>query len=161
MSYTIDAIDYERDIIDLKSFLSAKDCMRLDQCRTAVTSGDVLAHVARRDNKTIGWAVMHLEANGELWDSQGNTFKFISDGKVYLENIEIEKTFRNTGVGSKLLETIEAEVKKRGKNFVWLYTSKSNISARRFYERYGWKHKNTIHPEWNDNKPTYLYLKKV
>lgn len=56
----------------------------------------------------------------------------------YLELVAVLPAYQNTGIGSSALRWFDAEARKTSKNS-WLLVSSFNVSAKRFYERYGWK----------------------
>ena len=61
----------------------------------------------------------------------------LADGttRAYIYGFRLQSQFRNQGIGTKIMRTIEADLKKRGFQQVTLNVGQDNHSARRFYER--------------------------
>lgn len=51
---------------------------------------------------------------------------------------------KNTGLGSRLVEAIEAECRARGVKRIFLETERPNVAARRLYARLGWTEDDSI-----------------
>ena len=56
-----------------------------------------------------------------------------------LENVYVEKEYRDRGLGTKLINLAISEAKKRGCYKIIGTSKKTNIGAHRFYERFGIK----------------------
>ena len=65
--------------------------------------------------------------------------KFVARKDCYLSNVAVYPEFRSYGVGTKLLEAIEAEVKSIGKRKIVLHAETHNTRAINLYERLGYK----------------------
>ncbi len=66
-------------------------------------------------------------------------FSTVSLKKQWLLNdFYVEETRRNKGVGSSLMEAVKDYFRGSSKGFI-LVTAKTNIDAKRFYDKHGWK----------------------
>jgi ribosomal protein S18 acetylase RimI-like enzyme len=65
----------------------------------------------------------------------------IADGRLraYLFSFRVKKAYRNLGVGAKILNFIEYDLRKHGFQWAVLNVDKKNKDARHFYEKYGYK----------------------
>jgi ribosomal protein S18 acetylase RimI-like enzyme len=61
------------------------------------------------------------------------------DQRAYLYGFRVRKHFRNRGIGSKMLQVIEEDLRRRGYRAVTLNVSRDNPDARRLYERQGYR----------------------
>lgn len=63
----------------------------------------------------------------------------LADGKmrVYLYSFRIKPLYRNSGLGARLLGTIEEYLRQRGFGTLTLNVAKENLAAQRFYWRNG------------------------
>ncbi|MEX2226093.1 MAG: GNAT family N-acetyltransferase [Dehalococcoidia bacterium] len=160
---TVRPIDFIRDEAPLKSFLVERDRMRLDHLEPAVQAGDCFAMVAEEDGLAIGWAVVHTNFREDQdWSPPDeDTKRFQSGENAYLENIEVAAGIRGKGVGTALLEAIEHEAKKRGKQRLWLHTSENNVMAHKVFDRGGWTHETSVYPPWKPSSRTRVYTKEL
>lgn len=64
----------------------------------------------------------------------------LADGKVraYIYGFRVKPQFRNQGIGTRIMHTIEDDLLKRGFRQVTLNVGKDNRDARRFYDRLGY-----------------------
>ena len=58
---------------------------------------------------------------------------------AYLFSFRVQPAFRNLGLGSLILETVENDLRKRGYTTLTLNVAKDNPRARKLYERHGFK----------------------
>lgn len=72
---------------------------------------------------------------------------------LYIDLLMIDRKWRGCGIGKKLLNTVRNEF--LGVNQMTLLVLKNNISARSFYEKYGFV-ENEI-PEWGQPADRYSY----
>lgn len=146
-------IDFARDEAPLKSFLTARDRMRLDHLEAANRDGHCFVYVADNDGIAVGWAVVHTQFRADQdWDPPDeDTHTFQSADNAYLENIEVAPRYRSRGVGRQLIEAVQAEAKRRKKRHLWLHTSENNKMAHALFDREGWNCERTVYPTW---KPT-------
>jgi ribosomal protein S18 acetylase RimI-like enzyme len=66
------------------------------------------------------------------------------ESSAYIYGFRVQPIFRRNGIGSRLLQTAEADLVKRGCLRISLNVARDNESARRFYERFGY---NVVAPE--------------
>lgn len=69
-----------------------------------------------------------------------------SDRDCYLSNVAVYPEYRSLGLGSRLLNTLEEEIKAVGKNRMVLHTDVKNHGAIRLYEKLGYKIEEKIPP---------------
>ena len=64
----------------------------------------------------------------------------LADGivRAYIYGFRVKPEYRNEGIGSRIMQTIENDLKKRGFQQVALNVGQDNHEARRFYERLGY-----------------------
>ena len=159
----IRAIDPERDMLDLKAFLDEKDGIRLDVYLKADADGDAFTLVAENDGHAVGIAAVHVRPRTDMgWQPQGGTLSWLEAGDAYLENIEVKGDLRSKGVGSCLMRKLVAILCERGKARIWCHAGEKNVGAQRFYERHGWKHKETVQVPWQPvGKLSRIYCKEL
>ncbi len=79
-------------------------------------------------DKVVGWAYLYIIQNDRHDEPYG-----------FLENVYVEKEFRNKGIGRQLVEEVVEEAKNRG-CYKLLGTSRhSNTDAHKFYEKMGFQ----------------------
>ncbi len=61
------------------------------------------------------------------------------DQRAYLYGFRVRERYRNKGIGSKMLQVIEADLRRRGYRSVTLNVGQDNPNARRLYERQGYQ----------------------
>jgi len=78
---------------------------------------------------------------GQLFVQLKSANKELADGKsrVYMYGFRVRSGYRGSGVGSRLLQTVEAYLVRRKFRRVTLNVGKHNIQARRFYTRHGFR----------------------
>lgn len=82
----------------------------------------------RDGGKKIAWAYLYVIFQDRHREPYG-----------LMENMYVERAYRNRGIGRELMEHIIREAKKR-KCYKLIGTSKAaNTDAHRFYERFGFK----------------------
>lgn len=160
---TIRPIDFKRDAQHLRAFLSERDRTRLDHMKPAVDAGDCFAFVADDGGRAVGWAVVHVHFREDQdWSpADDDTIAFQSGENAYLENIEVTPRLRGTGVGSRLLETVQDEARRLGKRVLWLHTSENNTKAHALFDRLGWSHERSVNPPWKPGSRTRIYKKAL
>jgi ribosomal protein S18 acetylase RimI-like enzyme len=62
----------------------------------------------------------------------------------HIETIDVDPTFQNQGIGLKLLEAAEADMKQRGMHWSQLEVSEGNKAASELYRKAGYKFKEKI-----------------
>ena len=150
-------IQFATDAEHLRRFLGERDRSRLPLYERAADDGDVFVLVAEIGGLACGWVVVHLRFRPEMeWGPEGGTIRFQQRSSAYLENLEICADHRSRGAGRRLLKAAETEARRRGKTDLYLHVSATNVRARRFYERFGWDHRDTVTPPWNDGAPMWV-----
>jgi Acetyltransferases len=69
--------------------------------------------------------------------------KYVAGNDCYLSNVSVYPEFRSFGIGTKLLATIEEEVRSIGKKRIVLHAETRNTRAVSLYERLGYKIEST------------------
>lgn len=86
--------------------------------------------------KYLKWRLPAKTANLLKFD---RLIKFIARDDCYLSNVSVYPEFRSFGIGTKLLEAVEEEVKSIGKKRIVLHAETHNTRAISLYERLGYK----------------------
>jgi ribosomal protein S18 acetylase RimI-like enzyme len=65
----------------------------------------------------------------------------LADGRTraYIYGFRVRPAYRGVGVGSRLLQTAEADLARRGFRSICLNVARVNQDARRLYERFGYR----------------------
>jgi len=65
----------------------------------------------------------------------------LADGhqRAYVYSVRVKSAYRDQGIGTRLLQTIENDLKARGFHYVTLNVAQDNPDARRLYERLGYR----------------------
>ena len=63
----------------------------------------------------------------------------VLNAAAYLRLLLVAESARNTGTGSRLLEAAEVRARDHA-NHLYLLVTTDNTAARRFYQRYGYRH---------------------
>jgi len=65
----------------------------------------------------------------------------LADGRTraYIYGFRVRPAYRGAGVGSRLLQTAEADLARRGFRLICLNVARVNQGARRLYERFGYR----------------------
>jgi GNAT superfamily N-acetyltransferase len=159
---TVRHIDYARDAAALRSFLPERDRMRLEHAEAAVADGDAFICVVAEGDTPVGWAIVHTKYRDDQdWEPDTETMTLQEGDNAYLENIEITARHRSKGLGTKLLQAVEEEARKRGKKALWLHSSENNGLAHRVFEREGWKHETTVAPGWRSGERMRVYTRDL
>ena len=64
-------------------------------------------------------------------------------GMVY--HLAVDPSFRGQGVGSQLMDEVEARLRARGCLKSYLLVAEDNHDVDAFYKKQGWKHMDTVH----------------
>ena len=64
-------------------------------------------------------------------------------GMVY--HLAVDPSFRGQGVGSQLMDDVEARLRARGCLKSYLLVAEDNHDVDAFYKKQGWKHMDTVH----------------
>ncbi|WP_281086589.1 ribosomal protein S18-alanine N-acetyltransferase [Caldisphaera lagunensis] len=98
--------------------------------------------VASIDNNIVGYSLGYME-----------------DEEVgHIVSIAVKKAYRNNGIGTKLMESIENELKSRGAKLIKLEVSVDN-NARKLYEKLGYKMIKLL-PMYYGNRDGILMIKE-
>lgn len=92
-------------------------------------------------------ASSHARAGGRFWVAEraGRIVGSIGlapskePAGVELKKLYVDKTERQTGLGSRLLELVEREAQARGARFIDLWSDTRFVTAHRFYEKRGYR----------------------
>lgn len=101
------------------SFWSAADYEK------EIEKSDSICKVAVKENKIIGFIIVHLLAGERLFES----------AEIY--NIAVKEKFRRKGTGQKLFDETICDLKNQNISEVWLEVRKSNENAIKFYRKNG------------------------
>jgi ribosomal protein S18 acetylase RimI-like enzyme len=95
------------------------------------------------DGKALSWVAIHPEQGliGQVFVQLECDRPELADGKdrAYMFSFRIKPEHRNRGLGSRILEILETEIRKRGYTTITLNVSRDNNGAIRLYERNGYK----------------------
>lgn len=97
-----------------------------------VEKGSVKAWVAvSHDDRMIGQVFLQLSSDR----------KELADGwnRAYLYSLRVRQAWQNLGIGSKLIEVLEADLRKMGYSRVTLNVARNNQAAIRLYARIGYQ----------------------
>ncbi len=94
----------------------------------AYRSGRLLWLIADVDGVPVGtvW--------GELFPEHDR-----SGATVHIVSFRVDDAYQNRGIGSRLLQTVEEEAKKRGRRRATLFVAQDNEGAIRLYRRFGYE----------------------
>jgi len=93
--------------------------------------GDALLWVAELPRESlIGQVFIHLKSE-RLEQTNGQK-------RAYLYGFRVRPAYRNLGIGTLLLQTVEEDLVRRGYRYVNLNVGRDNPDARRLYERHGY-----------------------
>jgi ribosomal protein S18 acetylase RimI-like enzyme len=92
--------------------------------------------------KAIIW-IAEMDGNGLIGQCfvslKGNRPE-LADGviRAYIYGFRIQPQFRNQGIGTRMMHTIEDDLKQRGFQQITLNVGQENPAAQRFYDRLGY-----------------------
>ncbi len=95
-------------------------------------AGDACVLVARRDDTVVGYAYVLVEGPDPVW--------YTGDNHATLAALSVADGERAAGVGTALLDAVDAELEKRGVEDVEIGVDTANRDAMRFYEERGYRH---------------------
>jgi ribosomal protein S18 acetylase RimI-like enzyme len=105
---------------------------------------DTVLLLARDDGRTVGYGLAHVVDATESW--MGDTW--VTAPRVgEIESVGLLPGYRNMGIGTRLLDRLEAELRDDGVHDLMLGVLAGNDAAIRLYERRGFV-------------PTWLYLSR-
>ncbi len=78
---------------------------------------------------------------GQLFVSLLGNRPELADGvtRAYIYGFRVRPQFRNNGIGTMIMHTVEDDIRERGFRQITLNVGQDNLAARRFYERLGYK----------------------
>ncbi len=78
---------------------------------------------------------------GQVFIQLNSNRKELADGKrrAYLYSFRIKAEYRSAGLGSRVLEIVEDDLRRKGYSSVTLNVAKDNEGAQRLYERHGYR----------------------
>ena len=100
--------------------------------------------LARIRHELAGYALGHVLGSGESWWS--DTWR-TGDRVGELESISVQPEYRGEGIGSALLDAVDAEFGRLGVHDQVIGVLPGNVEALRLYERRGFR-------------PTWMYLSR-
>jgi GNAT superfamily N-acetyltransferase len=99
-----------------------------------LASPDALLLLLRRDGDLIGYAMVAVEPDGAvLWDDTWQVGEKVAE----LETVFVVPAERGRGLGSLLLDIVDAELEARGIHDLAIGAVPGNTAALRLYERRG------------------------
>jgi ribosomal protein S18 acetylase RimI-like enzyme len=98
--------------------------------RSRLEAGDAFALVARDDGEPIGYAFVHVRPGADdTWPVGRHMAELVS--------LAVAPEARGDGVGTALLDAVDAELERRGIHDLEVGVMAGNDRARAFYERRG------------------------
>ncbi len=94
-------------------------------------TGDAFVLVARRRDDVVGYAYVLIEGPDAVW--------YTGDGHAVLAHLSVADDERDAGVGTALMDALDAELARRGIEDVEIGVDEANHDAVRFYERRGYR----------------------
>ncbi len=93
--------------------------------------------------KTLMWGVELLQGEliGQVFVQLSSSRQELANGtnRAYIYSFRIKTPYRNYGIGSRLLSTVEFDLVERKFEWATLNVAKDNPKAFRFYERNGYQ----------------------
>ncbi len=86
------------------------------------------------------------ESDGELI---GTVIGGFDGRRGFIYHLAVEAAYRQRGIGSRLMDEVEARLRARGCVRCYLFVTPDNHEAMHYYERHGWKWMD-IHPYAKD-----------
>jgi ribosomal protein S18 acetylase RimI-like enzyme len=71
------------------------------------------------------------------------------EDRAFIHSFRVRPEYRSRGLGARLLQIAEADLAARNFKIVGLNVADDNVSARRFYERYGYRPVMKVSGEWS------------
>lgn len=118
-----------------------------DQLTYCLTEPNFITLVALVNSEIIGFITGSVEV------SAGETA-----GHIY--TLDVKRSHRKQGVGSKLLSSFESVLSEKGVRMFCLEVGINNVPAKRLYSKYGYKPCGTINDYYGPSKDA-LMLKKL
>jgi ribosomal protein S18 acetylase RimI-like enzyme len=119
--------------------------VRAELYRDLLAKPDTLLLLAFDGDDAIGYGLAHVMDVGDTWiPDTWRTGARIGE----IESLSVLKAYRGSGLGSRLLDQLEAHVRERGAKDLILGVLPGNDDAKRLYERRGYR-------------STWLYMSKL
>ena len=97
----------------------------------ATLEGDAFALVARRDGVAVGYLFVVVEGPDPVW--------YTGDTHAELAHLSVAEGERGAGVGSSLMDAMDAELERRGVEDVEIGVDTGNDAAAHLYESRGYR----------------------
>jgi len=94
-------------------------------------AGDAFVLVARRSEEPVGYAFVTVDGPDPVW--------YTGDSRAELAHLVVAEGERGNGVGSALLDAVDAELERRGVEDVEIGVDTGNDGAARLYESRGYR----------------------
>jgi ribosomal protein S18 acetylase RimI-like enzyme len=94
-------------------------------------AGDAFVLVARRGGEAVGYAFVTIDGPDPVW--------YTGDSSAELAHLCVAEDERGNGVGSALLDAVDAELARRGVEDVEIGVDTGNDGAARLYESRGYR----------------------
>lgn len=77
---------------------------------------------------------------GQVFVQLDSSRNELANGKnrAYVYGFRVKPAYQGAGIGTRLLETVEADLRQRNYEWITLNVSQDNLDARRFYDRLGY-----------------------
>src|SRR5665647_3031667 len=116
-------------IVPIRPFEQSWPIERREMLETL--AGDAFALVARRGGKAVGYLFVRIEGPDPVW--------YTGDTHAELAHLSVADGERGNGVGTALLDAMDAELERRGVEDVEIGVDTGNDMAVRFYEGRGYR----------------------
>jgi ribosomal protein S18 acetylase RimI-like enzyme len=93
--------------------------------------GDAFVLAARRGEQLVGYTFVLIEGPDPVW--------YTGDRRAEIAHVSVAEGERGNGVGSALLDAVDAELARRGVDDVEIGVDAANPGALRFYEGRGYR----------------------
>lgn len=103
--------------------------------------GDAVLWLAEVDGRVIGQVFVLLRSETDPDTADGKHHAFI-------HSFRVRPDFQSMGIGTKLIQTAEADLKTRGFSSVALNVGIENQGAARLYQRLGYKKEHQVSGHW-------------
>jgi ribosomal protein S18 acetylase RimI-like enzyme len=100
------------------------------------------AYQNQRKGNSVLWVAELPEVGlvGQAFVQLISTRMELADGhlRAYIYSVRVKTQYRNLGIGKKIMDHAEEDLRQRGFSYATLNVGKDNPKARRFYERLGY-----------------------
>lgn len=116
-------------IVPIRPFEQSWPIERREMLETL--AGDAFALVARRGGEAVGYLFVRIEGPDPVW--------YTGDTHAELAHLSVAEGERGNGVGSALMDAMDAELERRGVEDVEIGVDTGNDMAVRLYEGRGYR----------------------